>query len=47
MFDIDKCATIKEAWEKLAELYGKVDETRRFQLDHDLNNLDPNDFDSH
>ena len=46
IFQIDKCKTIKEAWEKFGQLYGQVDEIRGYQLDNDLTMLDPKNFDT-
>lgn len=46
IFRIDKCKTSKEAWDKLAQLYGKIDEIRGYKLDNDLTSLDPKNFDT-
>jgi hypothetical protein len=46
IFQIDKYKTIKDAWDKLGQLYGHVDEIRGYQLDNDLTMLDPKNFDT-
>lgn len=33
IFHIDNCKTVKEAWDKFASLYAKVDKARGFELD--------------
>lgn len=45
IFHIDKCKIVKEAWGKLANLYGRTDEVRDYRLDNDQTNLDPKNFD--
>jgi hypothetical protein len=44
IFHIDKYKLAKEAWDKLAQLYVQVDETRGYKLDNELTNLDPSIF---
>lgn len=41
---LDNCNIVKEAWEKSASFYVKVDKSRGFELDKDLMILDPNYF---
>ena len=45
-FHISSFKEAKPAWEKLATLYGKVDEEKGFQIEDDLLLLDPNNFDT-
>lgn len=46
IFHIDKCKTIKEAWDKLDKLYGQVDNIRGYTLESNLQNLDRKCFDT-
>ena len=45
LFHIKTCSTSKEAWDKLEQLYGKVDEEKGFQIKDDLL-LDPKNYDT-
>lgn len=45
-FHIENCKTLEEAWDRLIQLYGQVDDIRGYTLDNDLINLDPNNFDT-
>ena len=46
LFNIKKFSDSKEAWDKLEQLYGKVDEEKGFQIEDDLLLLDPKNFDT-
>lgn len=46
IFHIDKCTTIKEAWDFFKKLYGQVDEIKGYKLDSELTTLDLKDFDT-
>ena len=46
LFHIKTCSTSKEAWDKLEQLYGKVDEEKGFQIEDDLLLLDPKNYDT-
>ena len=46
LFQIESCKNSHEAWEKLKTLYGTRDEVRGYQIDNDLMNLDPKNFDN-
>ena len=46
IFHIDNCKIVKEAWDKFASLYAKVDKARGFELDENLMSLDPKEFDT-
>ena len=43
-FHISNFKDAKGAWDKLARVYGKVDEEKGFQIEDDLLLLDPNKF---
>ena len=45
-FHIASCIESKLAWDKLATLYGKVDEENGFQIEDDLLLLDSKNFDT-
>lgn len=45
IFHIDNCKIVKEAWDKFASLYAKVDKARGFELDENIMSLDPKEFD--
>ena len=40
------CSESKEAWDKLEQLYGKMDEEKGFQIEDDLLLLDPKNYDT-
>lgn len=44
LFYIAECKTPKEVWEKLSELYGKVNRFKILQLEADLTSLSSNVF---
>jgi len=44
-FHLESCKTPKEAWETLEKLYGKIDKIGGYQIENDLINLDPKEFD--
>ena len=44
IFHIGNCTTIKEACDKFASLYAKVDKARGFELDENIISLDPKEF---
>ena len=44
-FNISNFNESKPAWDRLATLYGKVDEEKGFQIEGDLLLLDPENFD--
>ena len=46
LFHIKNCSKSKEAWDKLEQLYGKVDEEKGFQVEDDLLLLDPKNYDT-
>ena len=46
LFHIKTCSTSKEAWDKLKQLYEKVDEEKGFQIEDDLLLLDPKNYDT-
>ena len=46
IFHIDKFKTIKEAWDKFASLYAKVDKARSFELDENIMSVDPKEVDT-
>ena len=46
LFHIKNCSTSKEAWDKLEQLYGKVDAEKGFQIEDDLILLDPKNYDT-
>ena len=46
IFHIDNCKIVKEAWDKFASLYAKVDKARDFELDENIMSLDPKEFDT-
>ena len=45
-FHIVSCIESKPSWDKLAALYGKVDEEKGFQIEDDLLLMDPKNFDT-
>ena len=45
LFHIKKISTSKEAWDKLKQLYGKVNEEKGFQIEDDLLLLDLKNYD--
>ena len=46
LFHIKNCSDSKEAWDKLEQLYDKVDEEKGFQIEDDLVLLDPKNYDT-
>ena len=46
LFHITNCSNSKEAWDKLKQLYGKVNEDKGFQIEDDLLLLDPKNYDT-
>ncbi|GLJ23276.1 hypothetical protein SUGI_0440340 [Cryptomeria japonica] len=46
IFHIEKCTTIKDAWDTFQKLYDQVDEIRGYKIDNELTNLDPKSFDT-
>ncbi|KAH9312997.1 hypothetical protein KI387_028032, partial [Taxus chinensis] len=45
-FHISAATAPKEVWEKFESLFGKINEFKLIQLDHELNSLSPSDFPS-
>jgi len=41
LFHLDGCQTPKESWDKLASLFGKVNEFRALQVEAELSSLAP------
>ena len=46
LFHIKNCSESKEAWDKLEQLYGKVDEEKGLRIEDDLLLLDPKNYDT-
>ena len=46
LFHITGCSNSKDAWDKLKQLYGKVNEDKGFQIEDDLLLLDPKNYDT-
>lgn len=46
IFHFDNCKVVKEAWDKFASLYTKVDKARGFELNENIMSLDPKEFDT-
>ena len=45
-FSIDGLTSPNEVWEKLSDLFGKIDEMRGHQIENELISLSPNSFES-
>ena len=46
LFHITNCSNSKEAWDKLKQLYEKINEDKGFQIEDDLLLLDPKNYDT-
>ena len=46
LFHLDGLTSPNEVWEKLTDLFGKIDEMRRHQIENELISLSPNSFES-
>ena len=46
LFHIDGLESPNEVWEKLAEIFGKIDEMRGHQIENELISLSPSSFES-
>ena len=46
LFHLDGLTSPNEVWEKLIDIFGKIDEMRGHQLNNELISLSPNNFES-
>ena len=46
LFHLDGLTSPNEVWEKLEEIFGKIDEMRRHQIENELISLSPSSFES-
>ena len=46
LFHIDGLTSPNEVWEKLADIFGKIDEMRGHQIENELISLSPTSFES-
>ena len=46
LFHLDGLTSLNEVWEKLVDIFGKIDEMRGHQIENELISLSPNSFES-
>ena len=46
LFHLDGLTSPNEVWDKLEEIFGKIDEMRGHQIDNEVISLSPNSFES-